>query len=275
MKTILCPTDFSASSRKAVESAWELARKSKGTLIILHVYYVPEVIPYGDLPHSPGAASEKAGALQDQLDTLQAQVLQTYPDEAAAIQTEIRYGVPVNQIVALANEQKVDLIVMSTQGADGLLERMIGTRASDVAEETVCPVLVIPAGYTPRPVQRIVYATDCQGDELPGVNAVLQLAEQFDAEVSFLHILEKKESKTEISQTMNEIYKALTYENVSFYNQQFDDAYEGITQFAREHQADWLVMATHKRTFMQRIFSPSLTRKVAFNTGIPLLVLHK
>jgi nucleotide-binding universal stress UspA family protein len=51
-------------------------------------------------------------------------------------------GAPWHQIVKTAEEQKTDLIVMSTQGLDSLHDKIIGSNAERVLRHAPCTVLV-------------------------------------------------------------------------------------------------------------------------------------
>jgi len=52
-------------------------------------------------------------------------------------------GHPVRDIVELAAELKVDLLVIGATGHSGLYERMIGSRADRIIQLAPCPVLVV------------------------------------------------------------------------------------------------------------------------------------
>jgi nucleotide-binding universal stress UspA family protein len=52
-------------------------------------------------------------------------------------------GGPWHQIVKTAEEQKTDLIVMSTQGHDSVRDGIIGSNAERVLRHAPCPVLVV------------------------------------------------------------------------------------------------------------------------------------
>ena len=57
---------------------------------------------------------------------------------------ECREGPVVQQIVALAEEVDVDLIVMASHGHDSLLDTLTGSRTEQVLRRVRCPVLYVP-----------------------------------------------------------------------------------------------------------------------------------
>jgi len=59
------------------------------------------------------------------------------------LHTHVVAGHPVRDIVALASELKVDLLVIGATGHSALYERMIGSRADRIMQLAQCPVLVV------------------------------------------------------------------------------------------------------------------------------------
>jgi nucleotide-binding universal stress UspA family protein len=65
--------------------------------------------------------------------------------EAAQVQliTHVITGHPVRDVVLLAADLKVDLLVIGATGHSALYERMIGSRADRIVQLAQCPVLVV------------------------------------------------------------------------------------------------------------------------------------
>jgi nucleotide-binding universal stress UspA family protein len=60
----------------------------------------------------------------------------------------IRRGDVVQEILALARERAIDLLVMTTQGHDGFLDALRGSTTERVLRGTRCPLLAVPAPST-------------------------------------------------------------------------------------------------------------------------------
>jgi nucleotide-binding universal stress UspA family protein len=136
-RRILCATDFSPSSRRALEHAVALARPARAEVTVLHV--VPLPIPSVDsddepdwMPPGPGERSEGLERLRHFAE----------PAEAAGLSTRIllREGIPSEEILSAAAELHPDLIVMGTHGLRGL-PRLLGSHAARVVRQAPCPVL--------------------------------------------------------------------------------------------------------------------------------------
>jgi nucleotide-binding universal stress UspA family protein len=59
-----------------------------------------------------------------------------------------RSGEVVEGIIQTAEERSADLIVMATEGTDGILDALRGTVTEQVVRNAGCPVLAVPAGRT-------------------------------------------------------------------------------------------------------------------------------
>ena len=59
------------------------------------------------------------------------------------LQTHVLTGHPVRDVVQLAAELKVELLVIGATGHSALYERMLGSRADRLVHLAPCPVLVV------------------------------------------------------------------------------------------------------------------------------------
>ncbi len=138
---ILVPTDGSDLSIKAGRLAVRLAATQGAHLIF--VYVVDEVVA-GRLADASG---QKAHQVRSDLE----QNGQRYLDYLSRLAAEanlacgevIRRGEPYQEITALAQEQKVDLIVIGQAGNRGLRRVLTGSVSEWVIEHAACPVLVV------------------------------------------------------------------------------------------------------------------------------------
>jgi nucleotide-binding universal stress UspA family protein len=64
-------------------------------------------------------------------------------DPAVEHEHRLLYGDPASEIVRLAGEEQVDLIVMGTHGRTGLMRLLMGSVAEAVVRRAPCPVLTI------------------------------------------------------------------------------------------------------------------------------------
>jgi len=69
------------------------------------------------------------------------------PDGPWRIVQSVRKGDPATEIVAAAVECDADLVIMVTDGADGLIDGLRGSTTQRVLRGSPCPVLTVPANF--------------------------------------------------------------------------------------------------------------------------------
>jgi nucleotide-binding universal stress UspA family protein len=149
-KRILCPTDFSQPSFEALKAAQELALHFSAELYLVHavapvprvsVTEAPEV--HGN-PHDlnvPLHMEKLEEAAQDRLKKVAAERL----SKDLHVQQIVVHGRAAEEIVKVAQEEKVDLIVLATHGETGWGQFFFGSVAEKVVRTAGYPVLVIRA----------------------------------------------------------------------------------------------------------------------------------
>jgi universal stress protein A len=138
---ILAPTDFSEFSRQAIDYAFELAQTFGAKLLLLHVIELPAYPIEGFVPPSIGTTLSEDLERQASLDL--AQVLPKAQDTKVEVIRLVVVGTPYRKIVEVAEEEKLDLIVMATHGRTGLSHLVMGSVAERVVRTAPCPVLTI------------------------------------------------------------------------------------------------------------------------------------
>jgi nucleotide-binding universal stress UspA family protein len=124
---ILVPIDFSAAADQALEYAMALAGKLSVRLPLLHVMYT-----------APLAAAE-GGAFLPDLESIKAEARQRMERYRQRVHAAGLEG----DVIIMAQDKKVDLIVMGTHGRTGLQHVLLGSVAEKVVRLAPCPVLTI------------------------------------------------------------------------------------------------------------------------------------
>lgn len=131
-KRIVCATDFSECSLKALELAALIAAGDQDSFIqLIHVSPTVLVPLSGSVVKAVDAeerALEKIRELEKHLIGVRHQVMVVTGDAAP-------------EIVAAARAMNADLIVMGTHGRHGIARAVLGSVAERVTREAPCPVL--------------------------------------------------------------------------------------------------------------------------------------
>ncbi len=140
-KTILCPTDFSEESYRAIEYGLRFAKAAGGTLLLAHVIHVPSGELYQPDGHVLNFDEAKQRSLT-LLEELRKKRLQGYPQ----CELLVDIGDPHDVLLHLATQRKVDLIVIATHGRSGLQHLAVGSVAEKMIRHSPCPLFVVRRG---------------------------------------------------------------------------------------------------------------------------------
>lgn len=134
-KRILCPVDFSDASDAALDLASKLARANGAKLFIVHVEENAAVLHPGLFGGLPPVTWDEKHRLNSTLPTA-TEVL---------FEHDLLIGDPAKTIVKFAERNDVDLIVMGSHGATGLVRVLMGSVAEEVVRRSPIPVLTLKA----------------------------------------------------------------------------------------------------------------------------------
>ena len=195
IRRILCPTDFSDFSRRALRYAVALARWYEAEITLLHV--VPLVPSVATATFPPGVSPLTLEPVShDRI----LEELRRFAEPAAAVglrfDTVVRDGSAVGEVLDLARTLPADLLVMGTHGRGGFERLVLGSVAEKVLRKACCPVLTvpqpaegIPAG-TPPLFRRILCAVDFSPSSMKALDYALSVAEEAKASLTVLHVVE-------------------------------------------------------------------------------------
>lgn len=144
---ILVPTDFSEYSDRALRQGLDIARQYHAKVFVLHV--IDEEI-YGPVARTPsdfGLSRElwkqvKNRHRSDVEIRLRSQLYKFPHAEEVDVSTNIRVGVPSEEILKEAEEKGIDLIVIASLGRTGIKKYLIGGVSRNVLKAAKCPVLL-------------------------------------------------------------------------------------------------------------------------------------
>jgi len=144
LKKILVPIDFSPASENAFKYALHCAGKLSAELTLLHVL-VPAVSPsFAGISGAPaGAPAFSKTGLSSAEKKLGALIASTRNGSVSRFRSATRTGVPSHEIVEMAKEADIDLIVIASHGNTSWKHFCIGTTAERVVCAAPCPVLVV------------------------------------------------------------------------------------------------------------------------------------
>src|SRR5689334_3759924 len=139
-KRILVPLDETTEHEGILPLVADLARPAGATVRLLHVAAPPEDIVTDD-GHVVAYLDQEAARLRAQgLDHLRA-IEHLLVD--ADVELEVRFGKPLQEILAEAEEFGADLIAVTTSSRKTLKDRLLGSVAADLMKQAKVPVLLL------------------------------------------------------------------------------------------------------------------------------------
>jgi len=270
---ILVPTDFSEVATNALKYAVGLAIQSNSTIYLLHVKSFP--VMDSTFP------TELYATLIDEMETISKNGLEKMRStllEPSKVKYKLHSvtGFINDEIEKNGKENEIDLIIMGTTGASGLAELLVGSNAASVVGRSEIPVLVIPPSAHFTAIKQILYASDYTEPEFPALTRLMYFADLNDADISVIHVKTDYDHYFNAANNFFVKNKAqLKRENIKMVESEKGDVADAINDYIENNETDLLVLAKHNRSFFDRLFHRSLSKRMAFHTKIPLLVLHK
>jgi nucleotide-binding universal stress UspA family protein len=134
---ILHANDGSEPAFHALSLAIAIAKQNDSDLHMVcveEIDYMPEFIE--EVRQETGTAARRFHKVVQRARALA-------EDSHLKLHTHVVAGHPVRDIVDLAAELKVDLLVIGARGHSAVYERLIGSRADRIMQLARCPVLVV------------------------------------------------------------------------------------------------------------------------------------
>ncbi len=267
---ILFATTASPACDAAAKIAFELAEKYNSELILYHVSGAPS---HGDgFSVTDGVNREEDNPGADPVERVKDEIKNTYETlikKHGMPRFEILTGIPSAEILKLAREENVDVIIMGSHtredetGAERF-SNAVGTTMQKVAQKAGCPVMIIS-----RPCEtcfwyfnKIIFGTDFSNASMSAFKFAYKLAEFIGCKVYLFHAVDIDASQTGVrpgQKTIEDKIKAARKRIETEYVSQMNDfdnyeisIWEGIPyvellKFARETSGDLIVMAHHTR----------------------------
>jgi nucleotide-binding universal stress UspA family protein len=182
-KKLLVACDGSEGSQIAVVHAAILAKKLDAQLSALWVR--------GHLPHYPesvGEVAEEEEAALEFFEDIKVQLGSISAAQGVIIQPNLRSGHPAQEIVAFAQESRVDLIVLGNRGHSRLWGELLGHTADRVNEHAPCSVLIVRSKKEAARYRKMLIGFDGSSASERALQSGLALAKQIGSEVDVLWI---------------------------------------------------------------------------------------
>jgi len=267
MKTILIPTDFSKTAHQAIDYALALFQNENVHYILLNAFQVEPG------PNQDSYAVEKANH-QASLEE-EEQFLQGKLNSKSTVQSILWLGKIDFLPSSIIDENKVDLVIMGTEGIDSVETYLGKSHAGEFVSHVNVNTLVVPCCTDYTIPQNILFTTNYKNEKKEGTLDLLkEFIDKFDSNVFVLHINNKGSELTSHQETVKRKMREYFNESkVSFHEFIAEDIEAEVENFMLEYNIDLVSAIPLHNTFFERMFHNSLTRKLAEHATKPVLIL--
>jgi nucleotide-binding universal stress UspA family protein len=266
LEKLLLATDTSLYSEGATREAINFAKKCKSKLYAMSVIEMftemetlgKNVYEQEEIRVGKHLEEIKARALAEGVDC---EVVVHYSDQ------------PQVTIVEVANEKKVDMIVLGRRGTKGLAKLLIGEVASKVIGSAPCDVLIVPRAARIE-YKNILVATDGSAHAKAAVAKALDIAKRCGGSVIALSAMRDESERKEAEQYVAEAAEMAGKEGVPIETMTpTGRSFNVIVETAGGRGVDLIVMGTYGRTGIKKALMGSATEKVIGSAGCGVLVV--
>jgi nucleotide-binding universal stress UspA family protein len=288
MKSILVPTDFSAESHHAFEVALQVAKQTGGSLTLLHVLEAPEATTanfsaYGgpvngsELPNSDGGIDQIFIVKLMEVTKRRLHALRTEAETLApgvTVEDGVEVGRIGDGILKAIERHNSDLVVMGAQGHGAMENFFVGSNTERLIRLANVPVLTVKHQQAQFEVRTIVFPSDFAEESAGAITGLQQVQAAFpNATVHLLHVTDNADSQNtqQHEQAFAERAQLTNFQTGTI---SASSTSAGIEQFAKQVNADLVVIPTHARSGISRFFSSSIAETVATHAFPPVLTYH-
>ncbi len=288
-RKILVPIDFSLPSQNAARFAVLLASKYGSEIKLLHVFNSPmvDMIPFTD-----------AASIQIDIDisynilrkNAKEKLLKFYSDIKRfanklnlgdfKIGYSLAEGYAAYGIIEMSKRYKPGIIVMGTKGEGYRSTELVGSVATEVSNETRLPLLVIPEAAVLRgidEVKDVLYTTEFDESDFVAIRKLISIMSLFNVNIHCLHVSDEPDSAI-VKAKMNQLKDYFTEINpkVNVYCSiaKGPDIVKTYKRYIIDNKINLVALTHQKRNLIYKILNPSITKKILYESDVPVLLFH-
>lgn len=282
MKKILMPTDFSRNSKNAIRYSIDLFKETPCHFFLLYAnvegsdFTEKPIYEFGTnilVKKEPKTIGQKLKDLQKFIASI------SFKKEHHRFTTIREDDYFLKSIRRHIKKEKINLIVMGTQGASKLKEFFIGTRSGDVITKVECDVLVIPEKAEYKGFEQVVFPIDFELTyDQATIKTISTIISSKKTQLRLLYVTKTKnplykEVEKQKRQFLQRLSEAIP-NTISFHSVISRKVENGVLTFAENISADLIIMISKDYGLLKKIFLDTTVEEVSFETKIPLLSLQ-
>jgi nucleotide-binding universal stress UspA family protein len=272
MTRIVVPVDFSETSKNAAEFAVRMAGDMHGAHVTLYNCF--DRVAAG----ADGTPLSQETATRMQITLMALQHLKERIDEHNWVRLDIlaEEGPLLGCLEGLVQREPVDMVVMGINGATRIEQILIGSTTLGLVNKGIVPVMIIPPDARYRKIRKLLYASDMKNVETTTpVDGIRQVMQIFGSRLAVGHVENARfhELPPELKAERENLNRLLGDHEAEYHFLPLAEFTEAINTLADEVRADLVITVPRKHRFLDKLFTTSHTKKLAYHSHLPVLAL--
>ncbi|MBU2938937.1 universal stress protein [Lacinutrix sp. C3R15] len=272
MKNILLLTDFSDNAKNAIHYALHLFKNEKCIFHLMHVHKIGSFTS-DDLMQAPKESvfDSITKEPRENLNNLKEELQENFPNKKHKFETHIDFDVFIDAIKQAIKKNKIDYLVMGTNGASGTKEVILGSNTVHVIRKINCKTLIIPENHEFTPIKELLLPLDPK-DAIDGKQFIdlIDFIEIFKLHLHALRVNPNNEN-TDIESQDIENLALLDCKYHVVNNVPMDFA---LSSYMQTNTIDFLSLFVKNEGFLDHFFSKANTKINISKVSKPILILH-
>ncbi len=189
-----------------------------------------------------------------------------------------KWGMPTDVILETIDEVKPFFVVLGVKKSIRPVELLFGNTTLKIAEQTRCPVIIIPEGLKYSKIKRIIFATDYHTRDIGAIKNLSEHAREQKIPLIVLHIsdgeLTRDFEETMLTDFKKKINEQVNYANIIFQLVEAANVEEELKKYVTTKTDDLFALSTGVHGFFNTLFRKSITAKMLHETKVPLVAYH-
>ena len=282
MKKILFPTDFSDTANNAFLYTLHLAKLYNAEVFITHIYDKKVISTlYGGQPELVATIYVDVELDEFEYFKEESKKLRMIAEENNLSDVKLNFifksGSLVSTLGEIIEKEKINLVVMGTSGATNFEKKLWGSNTRNALRSLDIPILSIPKKAIFKGVKNIGFASALKDSDKPILANLLNFYDDNNLIIKVLYII-KNDKNTEVEEQL--IDKKIASWESEFRNEKLifikkisDSVTKGIYQLIFDENIDIVVIAKRDLSFIDSLFTHSLSEDLAKKMDFPLLVV--
>jgi len=276
IRKIMVPVDFSETSEHATDHAAWLAAATQADLMLVHV--LPPNHYYFESPE-PFVVPENQDEVRRDVETKIKLIARGLSDKYninpgyRILQGKVSY-----ELLDLANEEHIDLIMMGTHGAKGLEEILIGSNAQHLVSKAPCPVITFQQEKRQPGFSNIVLPIDRSRHSREKVGVAINVALLCNSKIHIVGLLNNDDESEyrKLQVVLDQVQMAIDRSEISCtrHTVKGDNIASEAMKYAASISADLILILTEDESVMGKLDLGPLSKHIVNHSPIPVMSLN-